>query len=205
MLIEFLVRCDPFRTLICMLILQTKTLDSVSKHLYTIGGWNLEYVNHVDRIEIDSETGDLTGDWLSMPGLNQERSDHACALVQFVRENVWENGIMVAGGYKSNGAWTNTVEFFNFEKGAWVPLAFFPLLKNGRHYHGLTTLGLIPTVFGGWNNGSLNSIEQLDYCNKKGPEWVETQEWLNVAREHFAYVRVPHDFYTDCAEGLEEE
>ena len=87
---------------------------------------------------------------------------------------------------------------------------FFPALKNGRHYHGLTTLGLIPTVFGGWNNGSLNSIEQLDYCTKnKGdwttPKWVESQDWLSVAREHFASARVPNDFYTNCAEGLEEE
>ena len=184
-------------------------MDSVSKYLYTIGGWNLEYLSSVHRIAID-DNGDLGGEWLTMPKLQQERSDHACALVQYVRENTWESGIMVAGGYKSNGAWTNTVEFFNFQNGAWVPQAFFPALKNGRHYHGLTTLGLIPTVFGGWNNGSLNSIEQLDYCTQnKGtwttPQWVEFPDWLSVAREHFAYARVPQDFYTNCAEGLEEE
>ena len=47
----------------------------------------------------------------------------------------------ILGGYKEEGAWTNTVEFFNFEKGAWTPFPFFPQLTNGRHYHGLTTLG----------------------------------------------------------------
>ena len=185
-----------------------KSLDSVSKYLYTIGGWNLEYLSSVHRIAIDAESGDLVGEWLTMPKLGQERSDHACAVVQYVRENVWETGIMVAGGYKSNGAWTNTVEFFNFQDGAWVPTAFFPALKNGRHYHGLTTLGSIPTVFGGWNNGSLSSIEQLDYCTTKDrgtPQWVETLDWLTIPREHFAFARVPPNFYTNCAEGLEEE
>ena len=46
-----------------------------------------------------------------------------------------------SGGYKGEGAWTNTVEFFNFEKGSWTPFSFFPQLTDGRHYHGLTTLG----------------------------------------------------------------
>ena len=52
----------------------------------------------------------------------------------------------ISGGYKEEGAWTNTVEFFNFEKGAWTPFAFFPQLTNGRHYHGITTLGKPYTV-----------------------------------------------------------
>ena len=107
-----------------------------------------------------------------------------------------------AGGYRDNGAWTNTVEFFNFEKGEWTPFAFFPQLTDGRHYHGLTTLGLIPTLFGGWNNGSLDSIEYLDYCNEK---WVKNQEWLLVKREHFAYANVPKTFYKDCEETLPED
>ena len=91
-----------------------------------------------------------------------------------IEEN-WATGIMVAGGYKSHGAWTNTVEFFNFETGKWVPPAFFPQLTDGRHYHGVTTLGLIPTVFGGWNNGSLDSIEQLDYCTEGSTKWTKFQ------------------------------
>ena len=96
------------------------------------------------------------------------------------------------------------MEFFNFEKGLWVPLAFFPQLTEGRHYHGLTTLGLIPTVFGGWNNGSLASIEKLNYCGKTA-QWMETKSWLKVPREHFASVHVPKTFYNDCEETLEEE
>ena len=38
-------------------------------------------------------------------------------VIQYVHDDVWETGILVAGGYRSHGAWTNTVEFFNFEKG----------------------------------------------------------------------------------------
>ena len=67
--------------------------------------------------------------------------------------------------------------------------------------------GLIPTVFGGWNNGSLSSIEKLNYCNSlpSGKGWVEEQSWLLIPREHFAYTQIPRDFYQDCKEGLEEE
>ena len=78
-------------------------------------------------------------------------------------------------------------------------------MKEGRHYHGITTLGLIPTIFGGWNNGSLASIEQINYCTKPAPEWKETQNYLKVAREHFASVKIPNTFLTDCSEGGEEE
>lgn len=189
------------------------------KYLYTIGGWNLAYLRSVHRMQLDDGHGPVGSEWFSAPSLLQERSDHACALAQLG----WETGIMVAGktfttilcaaskflnihlgGYKSSGAWTNTVEFFNFEKGEWVPFFFSPQLTDGRHYHGLTSLGLIPTVFGGWNNGSLASIEQLDYCSQ--PErWVEKKDWLLVGREHFAHAQVPPDFYSDCAEGLPED
>ena len=91
--------------------------------------------------------------------------------------------------------------------GTWtgLPLPYFPQMTEGRHYHHITTLGLIPTVFGGWNNGSLASIERIDYCSKSRPEWKETKDYLLVAREHFASVKVPPDFYKDCAEGGEEE
>lgn len=85
-----------------------------------------------------------------------------------------------------------------------MPFFFSPQLTDGRHYHGLTSLGLIPTVFGGWNNGSLASIEQLDYCGAT-EKWVEKKDWLLVPREHFAYAQVPPDFYNDCAEGLSED
>ena len=36
-------------------------------------------------------------------------------------------------------------------------------LTEGRHYHGLTSMGLRPMVFGGWNNGSMSSYELLDF------------------------------------------
>ena len=142
--------------------------------------------------------------WTEVPSLIQERSDHACSVIQVPLGSEWHSGIMVAGGYKDNGAWTNTVEFFSFEKATWTPFTFFPQLSEGRHYHGATSLGLIPTIFGGWNNGSLASIERLNYCTTP-PTWVETKEWLLVGREHFAYAKVPSDFYKDCTEGLPEE
>ena len=82
--------------------------------------------------------------------------------------------------------------------GKWTSLLFFPRLTQGRHYHGLTTIGLIPTVFGGWNNGSLSSIERLDYCGRNGPEWKETRNFMLLPREKFAYARTPADFISDC-------
>ena len=63
----------------------------------------------------------------------------------------------------------------------------------------MTTIGLIPTVFGGWNNGSLSSIERLDYCGSKGPQWKETKNFMLLPREKFAFARTPADFISDCA------
>ena len=57
-------------------------------------------------------------------------------------------------------------------------------MTEGRHYHGITTLGLIPTVFGGWNNGSLASIEQINYCSQP-PKWTETKDWLKVGTYYY--------------------
>ena len=62
------------------------------------------------------------GGWSNIPNfLNtwfmDDPSDHACEVITYVHDNVWETGILVAGGYRSTGAWTNSVEFFNFEKG----------------------------------------------------------------------------------------
>lgn len=164
------------------------------RFLYNIGGWNIDYLNSVHRMKLDPTTGEGTA-WTVAPNLKDARSDHACAVVQ----HKWKTGIMVAGGYKMEGAWMSTVEFFDFGKGEWIPLAFFPRMTDGRHYHGLTTLGLIPTVFGGWNNGSLSSIEQVNYCQST-PMWKETQDWLRVAREKFSYARVPKSFLSDCSE-----
>lgn len=180
------------------------------KYFYTIGGWNLDFLGSVHRIQIDTSTGEPASGatWEEVESLIDARADHACEVIQYVHDKntvpTWETGILVTGGYKSIGAWTNSVEFFNFEKGIWTPFAFFPQMTEGRHYHGITTLGLIPTVFGGWNNGSLASIEQINYCSQP-PKWTETKDWLKVPREHFAAVKIPNTFLKDCSEGGEEE
>ena len=88
--------------------------------------------------------------------------------------------------------------FYVIFSGKWTSLLFFPRLNQGRHYHGLTTMGLVPTVFGGWNNGSLSSIERLDYCGSDGPMWKETKKFMLAPREKFAYARTPYDFASDC-------
>ena len=45
--------------------------------------------------------------------LSEARSDHACSLVQ----HGWKRGILVAGGYRTDGAWMSTVEFVDLERG----------------------------------------------------------------------------------------
>ena len=47
-------------------------------------------------------------------GLNEARSDHACAEVQV---DAVKKGIVAAGGYRTDGAWMKSVEFFDYEKG----------------------------------------------------------------------------------------
>ena len=66
------------------------------KYLYSIGGWNLAYLNSVHRMKLDNSTGEpISGSeqWFQAPSMIQERSDHACAVAQFG----WEYGIIVAG------------------------------------------------------------------------------------------------------------
>ena len=65
-------------------------------------------------------------------------------------------------------------ETMKYISGKWVPLAHFPSLMEGRHYHGVSTFGLVPHVFGGWNNGSLATVEQLDQC-KLPPGYTKIQ------------------------------
>ena len=48
--------------------------------------------------------------------LSEARSDHACSLVQ----HGWKRGILVAGGYRTDGAWMSTVEFVDLERGELV-------------------------------------------------------------------------------------
>lgn len=74
----------------------------------------------------------------------------------------------------------------------------FPRLNEGRHYNGLANIDFLPFVFGGWNNGSMNSLEYLD---EKIPEptWKKEKNLhLVVAREKFAYVELPYEFMPDC-------
>ena len=69
-----------------------------------------------------------TGNLLAAPweeysvDLSEARSDHACSLVQ----HGWRRGILVAGGYRTDGAWMSTVEFVDLERGE------RPSLRVGR-------------------------------------------------------------------------
>jgi len=175
------------------------------RYLYVIGGWdNKDYSSKVFRMLLNAEGLGETKDWERLDDMKEPRADHACAVVQhFYGINSktippWTTGIMVSGGYRLRGAWTSSVDFLDFRTGKWTSLLFFPRLTQGRHYHGLTTMGLVPTVFGGWNNGSLSSIEGLDYCGSDGPMWKETKNFMLAPREKFAYARTPYDFASDC-------
>ena len=68
----------------------------------------------------------------------------------------------------------------------------------------MTTIGLIPVVFGGWNNGALESAEYLDHCGEK-PEWKPVDKLLLAPREQFAWTRVPKDFLSNCISAEEED
>lgn len=163
------------------------------RFVYTIGGWNIDYLNVVHRMSIAPDGTGTT--WTPVSGLKVARSDHACAEVQMG----WDKGIMVAGGYRKDGAWLSSIEFYIYDKGdEWQLIDFLPYLVNGRHNHGFTTLSMKPAIFGGWNNGSMNSIELLNDC--KTPKiWEEQTTTLLERRERFATVRIPKSFAADCS------
>ncbi len=104
---------------------------------------------------------------------------------------------MVAGGYRSDGAWMASVEFLDYDRGEWIPLIHFPRMQDGRHYHGLASIGLVPYVFGGWNNGSLNSVEYLSSCDTS-MDWIVGKLELIAKREKFAFTAVPPSFISAC-------
>ena len=59
-------------------------------------------------------------------------------------------------------------------------------------------------VFGGWNNGALDSAEYLDFCGDKF-EWKPLDKFLLGPREQFGWTRVPRDFLKTCLSIQEEE
>lgn len=80
--------------------------------LYTIGGWNTGgYLATVHRIKVGTGGVIFDGDWEAIDSFQVSRADPACAEVQYG----WTKGIMVAGGYRMDGAWLDTVEFFNYK------------------------------------------------------------------------------------------
>lgn len=84
------------------------------KWLYTIGGWNINYLSSIHRINIGDTDGLATGSWEQYStDLTEARSDHACAMAQ----HGWKRGILVAGGYRTDGAWMTKVEFLDIERG----------------------------------------------------------------------------------------
>ena len=141
------------------------------------------------RLKID-EAG---AKWEKLDGMKEARSDMACEVVQYK----WSVGIMVAGGYKLLGAWTSSVEFFDFGTGKWASTLHFPRMNEGRHNHGLTTVGMLPVVYGGWSNGAIRTAEKLDFCSNP-PKWVIMKDFLLKAREKFATIRVPKSFAESC-------
>ena len=89
------------------------------------------------------------------------------------------------------------MQHFWIISGSWEPVTFNPYLTDGRHNHGMTTLNMIPAVFGGWNNGSLNTIEVFNDCQSP-PVWEKGPMKLLFKREKFATLRVPKSFATHC-------
>ena len=167
--------------------MQDKTFNDA--HIYSIGGWNVDYLNEMHRIKVEDGSK-----WEKLEGMKEARSDMACQVIQYQ----WSVGILVAGGYKLLGAWTPSIEFFNFDKGKWASTHHLPRLNEARHYNGLTTIGLVPVVFGGWSNGATRSAEELDFCHKDGPKWVITKDYLLKPREKFTSMRVPRNFESSC-------
>jgi hypothetical protein len=166
------------------------------KWLYTIGGWNIDYLSSIERIKV-GPTGMAAAPWEKYStDLTEARSDHACAVVQ----HGWTRGILVAGGYRTDGAWMATVEFLDIVRGKFLSPDLFPRLNEGRHYNGLANLDFVPFVFGGWNNGSMNSLEYLDERqNAESATWkMEKKMAMSVAREKFATAEVPYAFLPDC-------
>ena len=132
--------------------------------------------------------------WEKLEGMREARSDMACEVVQYK----WKVGIMVAGGYKVLGAWTASIEFFDLDDKKWMSSLHLPRLNKGRHYHGLTTIGMVPLVFGGWSNRATKSAERLDFCDSEGPKWVLIDDYLLKAREKFAVIKVPRSYKSSC-------
>ena len=69
----------------------------------------MEYLSTVHRIAIGDD-GLGKGAWAEIEPLRSTRSSPACQEVQFK----WTQGIMVAGGYRLDGGWLSSVEFFNY-------------------------------------------------------------------------------------------
>ena len=107
------------------------------EYFYTIGGWDIDFLSSVHRIKIDPDKGEPKdgAKWEDhVPSLKQNRGDHACDVITYVHDDVWETGIIVAGGYSSIGAWTNKVEFFNFETGTyyWIQIPVHTVMYIAR-------------------------------------------------------------------------
>ena len=150
----------------------------------------------IHRIKVGAADGLVTGSWETYStDLTEARSDHACAMIQ----HGWVRGILVAGGYRTDGAWMTKVEFLDIERGQFLSPDLFPRLNEGRHYNGLANIEFIPFVFGGWNNGSMSSLEYLDE-RMQSPIWKKATKKLSlrISREKFASVEVPFEFMPDC-------
>ena len=69
----------------------------------------MTYLSEVHRLNVN----ETSPKWEKVNSMFEARSGMACQVVQYK----WTVGIMVAGGYKQEGAWTPSVEFLNFKTG----------------------------------------------------------------------------------------
>ncbi|XP_023330247.1 uncharacterized protein LOC111702710 [Eurytemora carolleeae] len=177
--------------------------------IYLLGGWD-DKINFLpDVLKFDVVDGVLSKDSsfsLNLPvdieGVSPGRADMAC---MHYRMKGWNDGILITGGYRSSGAWLNTVWFLDLtialnQSGTanpWIRLN--DLSKNfdgGRHYHGMSTTAGQPWIIGGWNNGPLKST--LSYFECETEDITRPGIWksnkfktLKVGREKFASISVP--------------
>ena len=66
------------------------------KYFYTIGGWNLDFLGSVHRIQIDASTGEPASGatWEEVESLIDARADHACEVIQYVHDKNTVNNLV---------------------------------------------------------------------------------------------------------------
>ena len=116
--------------------------------LIIIGGVSSRHtMNVVEMMDMTK----IENGWTTLPAMIIKRGYTACAVVEV--DGI--TGVLVTGGW--NGLdYIDAVEFLNLEFFEWEQL---PSLLTGRADHSLAVVGGLATVFGGFDDGALNTSE----------------------------------------------